>query len=426
MNGNHAVRIALISAELGGSRKNLSEQYLRQELPEGWALTTFFYDDTNFPPRPSLSPRLQAKIPKMLGYELAPGYDFYIWIDSSFVLSHPGAVAWFVRSLGEADLAAFRHPHRAGIAQEEGYIRRAMEQGNAYLAERYSGEPLKEQVELYLSDPAFTDDSLYAMGAFVYRKEMLSRPGANILPLWYFHNARYSIQDQLSFPYLAATLASSGGFRLATLPGGIFDNPYIAFCEGGSYLEEVQGAADSNVGKWDLWYRELTPTPGAYRYSDTVTYELGSRFLADCAVVEDWGTGAGGFKRFRPDAVGVDGSNTPHAEKKYVDLVRYVSPCDGIFMRHVLEHNYDWKPILKNALASAGKKLCLVLFTPLSDSGTREIAHNRMHGVDVPDLSLGRDELQRIFAEFPLRKVSMEEIRSDTGYGVEYIIYVEK
>lgn len=422
-----AVRIALISADLGGCRRNLSASYVKQDLPEGWSLDAFFFDDANFPSRPSLSARLQSKIPKMLGYELLPGYDFYIWIDSSFILSDSGAVAWFVSSCAGRDMVVFRHPQRSSIADELGYIKGAIGGGDAYLAQRYDGEPIKEQVKLYLADPAFRDESLYALGAFVYSKEMLGRPERNLMPLWYYHNARYSIQDQISFPYLAASLSAGGGLRLGSFDADIFANRYIRFAGG----EDAPAAAtsdgeDSNVGKWDDWYRELTPAPGAFKYSDTVTYELGSSFLADCRVVEDWGTGAGGFKRFRPDAIGVDGSNTPHAQKKYVDLVTYVSPCDGVFMRHVLEHNYNWAPILRNALKSATRKLCLVLFTPISESGTKEIAHNRTHGVDVPDLSLGLNELQGIFREFPLKQVRLEQIESATGYGVEYLIYIEK
>lgn len=412
-------RIALISADLGGLRTNLTSRYVRQELPPGWSLDLFFFDDANFPPRASLSPRLQAKIPKMLGYELAPGYDFYIWIDSSFILSDSGAVAWFVDSCRDHDLVAFRHPQRSSISQELAYILAEEQEGNQYLLSRYRNEPIEEQVRLYLSNPAFRDDSLFALGAFVYRKELLARPERNLLPLWYYHNSRYSIQDQISFPYLVASLRE-GGLRVGLFREGIFENRYIRFLGGSA------AAKDSNVGKWDGWYRELSPSPGAFKYSDTVSYRLGSEFLSDCAVVEDWGTGAGGFKRFRPDAIGVDGSNTPHAEKKYVDLVGYVSPCDAVFMRHVLEHNYDWQPILRNVLRSASRKACIVLFTPLSVSGTVQIAHNKMHGVDVPDLSLGRDELQRIFDEFDLARVRYEQIESATGYGVEYLIYIEK
>src|SRR5262249_21544228 len=102
----------------------------------------------------------------------------------------------------------------------------------------------------------------------------------------------------------------------------------------------------------------------SFRFADTATYRLGAKFLEDCAVVEDWGVGAGGFKRYRPDAIGIDGSKTPFADK-IVDLVSYRSNVDGIFIRHVLEHNYDWPRILDNPLHSA-KKVCVLFFVPFS------------------------------------------------------------
>jgi hypothetical protein len=418
-NGN--VKVALLSADLGGLRNNLTAGYVKQDIPEGWTLDTYFFDDGNFPSRSSLSPRMQAKIPKMLGYELAPGYDYYIWIDSSFVLSHSGAVAWFVNACDNFDMVVFKHPHRQSISEELNYMVGRMKSGDSYLIDRYRNEPVCEQVKMYLADEDFKDDSLYACGAFVYRKEMFEQPTHNILPLWYYHNARYSIQDQLSLPYLASSMKSSGSFSMGVFTEGIFTNKYIRHCD-----VENKADAGSNVGKWDQWYEGLSATPGAFKYSDTITYELGSKFLSDCLVVEDWGTGAGGFKRYRPDAIGIDGSNTPHAEKKYVDLVTYTSQCDGIFMRHVLEHNYQWVSILRNALQSASKKLCIVLFTPIADGGSKEIAHNKIHGVDVPDMSLGRDELQSVLKEFALKNVRLEQIQSATGYGLEYILYVEK
>jgi hypothetical protein len=93
----------------------------------------------------------------------------------------------------------------------------------------------------------------------------------------------------------------------------------------------------SNLGKWNKWYTGLQGTlPSSFRFADTITYSLGAKFLEDCTIVEDWGVGAGGFKKYRPDAIGIDGSQTPFADK-IVDLVNYRSNVDGIFMRHVLE-----------------------------------------------------------------------------------------
>lgn len=186
------------------------------------------------------------------------------------------------------------------------------------------------------------------------------------------------------------------------------------------------GEIMTNVNKWDNWYKDLATSPSSFRYGETLTYQLGAAFLSDCTTVEDWGTGAGGFKRFMPNCIGVDGSDTPHADKKFVDLVTYTTSCEGIYMRHVLEHNYDWEPILRNALTSASKKLCIILFTPLSETDTIELAHNLQHGVDVPDLSLGKKRFFDIVAEANPSTVRHNTLKTSTGYGEETVVYVEK
>ena len=181
----------------------------------------------------------------------------------------------------------------------------------------------------------------------------------------------------------------------------------------------------SNVNKWNIWYKDLPNDPSSFRYGDTLTYELGATFLEECKTVEDWGTGAGGFKRYMPTAIGVDGSDTPHAEKKFVDLATYTSECEGIFMRHVLEHNYEWESVLTNAVNSATKKLCIVLFTPLSES-TVELAHNLKIGVDVPDLSLSKLKFEEIVNSVNPTSIRYEKYSTKTGYNEETIVYIEK
>lgn len=118
---------------------------------------------------------------------------------------------------------------------------------------------------------------------------------------------------------------------------------------------------------------------GAFRYGDTVTYRMAAAFMLDIERLEDWGCGAGGFKRFyRGTYIGVDGSRTPFADR-IVDLCSYESNVKGILIRHVLEHNHQWEVILNAAVRSFNKKLCLILITPFSDV-TEEVAHNRQQG----------------------------------------------
>jgi hypothetical protein len=183
------------------------------------------------------------------------------------------------------------------------------------------------------------------------------------------------------------------------------------------------GKPSSNVGKWDDWYKSLSlQDMGSLRlYGDTVTYRMAAAFLTDVTEVEDWGCGAGGFKRFcRTRYVGVDGTKTPFADR-VADLCTYTSRVEGIMMRHVIEHNYSWRAILDNAVSSFTKKLCLILFTPFSPE-TREIAHNRAHGIDAPDLSFCRADIEGSFTG--LRWELFDNISTDTQYGIEHVYLV--
>lgn len=174
------------------------------------------------------------------------------------------------------------------------------------------------------------------------------------------------------------------------------------------------------MDKWNWAYVNLTaPQP----YGDTITYRLGARWLGDCEVVEDWGCGAGWFKEFCKNTyIGIDGSDTPYLTKKE-DLVNYRSNADGIFMRHILEHNHEWRTILRNAIESFQKRMCLILFTPLVET-TKIIAINPKYG-DVPDIAFAMDDLVQIFEEYGLQH-KYETISTQTQYRTETIIYLEK
>ena len=179
--------------------------------------------------------------------------------------------------------------------------------------------------------------------------------------------------------------------------------------------------------KWNEWYKNLTKDDiGCFRYSNTITYKSGYYFLNSCDKIEDWGCGTGGFKlQFTNNDlhkyIGIDGSITPFSDIK-ADLLEYISEIDGIFMRHVLEHNYEWKKILENACKSFNKKMCLILFTPFSDE-TKEIAHNLQHGVDCPDLSFNKNELINIFQKYNIT-FELQSIQTNTGYNIEHIFYL--
>lgn len=183
--------------------------------------------------------------------------------------------------------------------------------------------------------------------------------------------------------------------------------------------------AESNVGKWDVAHSSLGEIPRPYAATDT--YPMGARWLAGCELIEDWGCGSGWFSfltesyRYR----GVDGSQTPFADE-IADLTTYRSEVPGIFMRHVLEHNFEWEKILDNALASFTERMFLVLFTPLSQNGTHDIEWENPPG--VPNLSFAVDDLidPMVKAGVEPEIVTVEPGRRRAKYGAETVFLLER
>lgn len=216
------MRILVTSANLGQIDPP-GLHHCPQRAPVGTAIDLSYYTDHNLPPRVNaLHPRLQAKIPKMLSHELNPGYDFYLWLDSSIFLAHEDAILWMLGELGQNEIALFRHPQRSTVGAELGFCLEQMSGNNPYLRSRYQNEPMQEQVASYLSTGAFVDDRLFACGIFLYSKALLAnRP--EFLRNWYFECARWSVQDQLSLPWLL----QKHGVRYATVNGDIFNTAYF-------------------------------------------------------------------------------------------------------------------------------------------------------------------------------------------------------
>jgi len=177
----------------------------------------------------------------------------------------------------------------------------------------------------------------------------------------------------------------------------------------------------SNVGKWDSHYADVVePQP----YGPSPSYELGAAFLAGCDTVEDWGCGLGWFRRFNRSAryVGVDGSASKFADV-VDDLVTRDTTVDGIFMRHVLEHNYDWQLLLDNALVSFTRRMVLVTFTPW----TEQTPHEELRFEDaygVPTLALNHDLLINHFVGFDVDEVRVES--PATFYGRETVFTIDR
>ena len=128
--------------------------------------------------------------------------DYYIWFDSSFKITSDSFVEDIIDFLGDYDICVHKHTYRSSIKSECDFVLQNMKNNDDYLIKRYNGERMLDQVNFYLEDKTFIDNNLFEMGFFVYSKNLVKNKNYNLLTDWFFHNCYWSIQDQLSFPYL--------------------------------------------------------------------------------------------------------------------------------------------------------------------------------------------------------------------------------
>ncbi len=211
------MKICIITANLGNFDKMVDP--VEQSIPCDFVR----YTDHNFPPRHnSMTPRLQARIPKMFGWEMSPEYDYYLWVDSSCTLPRPESVQWFLDQLGEADIAVFKHPNRNTIHEEADYLKKRLAMKCPYITPRYENELIDEQLKVINDDKRYTDDWLLASTAFMYRNNDRVK---NMFSRWWFHTSRYHSIDQLSFPYV---LRKSNCY-VSIIPDSYLKVPYLKY-----------------------------------------------------------------------------------------------------------------------------------------------------------------------------------------------------
>jgi hypothetical protein len=173
----------------------------------------------------AMHPRLRAKIPKMLAHETHPDYDYYVWADSRFCLVDATAIEKLVDECIGVDACFFNHRERSSVQQELDFVVNLMADGHPYLVSRYAGEKMQEQVEHYQKDAMWQDNKLFECGIFVYAKTVIANREHNLLKEWFYHNCIWSVQDQLSLPYLIHKIPTS--YKI--LAGNVMHNSFFVW-----------------------------------------------------------------------------------------------------------------------------------------------------------------------------------------------------
>ena len=209
------MKIAIFSASLGNMDQ--VEAHVPQSIPYDY----FLYTDENMPPRfNSMTPRLQAKIPKFFPWQLHPGYDYYMWIDGNLTMTNPDSLKWFLEQCQDSDIVVLNHPRRNTVKLEADFIAGRLKRGCSYITPRYENELLQEQMNEINADKDFVDDALYCGGVFIYKNTTETQ---KMMKDWWHHSSRYFIMDQLAFPYLL----KKHNLKVNARPEVYFKNPYI-------------------------------------------------------------------------------------------------------------------------------------------------------------------------------------------------------
>lgn len=156
-------------------------------------------------------PRLAAKRPKMLPW-LYTDCDAAIWIDASFEITSRHLRAWAQKHLDKDDFTIWSHP--------EGRICLWQEAQVCWDFPKYQDQPIRAQAEHYLADGMPQHWGLFACGTIGWR---FTPEAKRLGGAWYREQEKWSIQDQISLPYLLWET----GKKFGIWDGNEYDNPYL-------------------------------------------------------------------------------------------------------------------------------------------------------------------------------------------------------
>lgn len=187
---------------------------------------SFRYKQSVYPSEKDNYTRLIAKIPKILFYKLVPNeYDYYVWLDSKFVIQEHWLkyLLWLISKYEGFDILVSKHSERSSIKEEMDFLVKDSKIPGNGVVQKYNIAELEYQCSLYNEKKSFRDDELYENTMIIYSKTILEKEKCKFLEEWYAHNYYFSIQDQISFPFLVHKYYN---VRVKSVLQYVFDMPF--------------------------------------------------------------------------------------------------------------------------------------------------------------------------------------------------------
>jgi hypothetical protein len=157
------------------------------------------------------SPRLAAKRPKMLPW-LFTDCDAAVWLDASFEITGRGFSDWVRGHLERDDFVVWQHPEGRHCLGQEAEV--------CWMFPKYDGQPILQQAAHYFADGMPRMWGLFAAGMVGYRFTSASK---GLGAAWYAEQERWTVQDQISLPWLLWR----SGKRFGVWQANEYRNPYL-------------------------------------------------------------------------------------------------------------------------------------------------------------------------------------------------------
>lgn len=156
-------------------------------------------------------PRLAAKRPKMMPW-LFTDCDAAVWLDASFEIVDRGFAAWTRAHLVVNDFVVWLHPEGRFDLRDEAAV--------CWDWPKYAGFDMRGQVAHYVAEGMPERWGLFACGTVGW---VFTEEAKRLGRFWYGENVRWSIQDQVSLPYLLWR----EGKRFGVWQGNEYRNRYL-------------------------------------------------------------------------------------------------------------------------------------------------------------------------------------------------------
>lgn len=189
-----------------------------------WWYENVKYKQTNRPKKEDDYTRLVAKIPKMMFYKVVPhDYDYYVWLDSKFTIREHWLdyLLWLINKYPKYDLITSKHSARRSVEEETKEMLKGLKVGYPSLWTKYYAADLAFQLYKYQQADGFFDNRLNELTMIIYSARMLGK--TQFGEEWYAHNCHFTIQDQLSFPFLC----KKHSICVASVCQDVFNMPFV-------------------------------------------------------------------------------------------------------------------------------------------------------------------------------------------------------